>query len=228
MDLGEFEKKINVEFKNKGLLNQAFIHRSYINESKEKGLEHNERLEFLGDAVLELVVTDFLYHKYKDKPEGELTAVRSALVNTVTLSNVANDLGANDFLKLSRGESQDTGRARSFILANTYEAVVGAVYLDQGYDIARGFIEKTIFPLTEEIVEKELWKDAKSRLQEISQDKLSVTPSYKVLKESGPDHQRKFSVGVYFRDEMIAEGAGDSKQEAEQDAAGKAAEGKGW
>jgi ribonuclease III len=228
MNLKEFEEKIGITFKDKSLLQQAFIHRSYINENKEKRLEHNERLEFLGDAVLELVVTDFLYHKYLDKPEGELTSLRSALVNTITLSNVASTLGANDFLKLSRGESQDTGRARSFILANTYEAVVGAIYLDQGYDYAQKFIEQTIFPLTDEIVEKELWKDAKSRLQEISQDKLNITPSYNILKESGPDHQRKFNVGVYFKDDLIAEGNGDSKQEAEQDAAGKAIESKKW
>jgi ribonuclease III len=228
MNLNEFEKKIEIKFNDKGLIEQAFIHRSFINENREKGLKHNERLEFLGDAVLELVTTDFLYHKYINKTEGELTSIRSALVNTTTLSNVASRLGANDFLKLSRGEGQDTGRARSFILANTYEAIVGAIYLDQGYDIVRGFIERTIFPLTDEIVEKELWKDAKSRLQEIAQDKVSVTPSYKILEETGPDHQRKFRVGVYFDKELIAKGIGDSKQEAEQDAAASAIENKGW
>jgi len=228
MDTQEFEKKIGIFFKNKSLIQQAFIHRSFINENRDKGLEHNERLEFLGDAVLELVVTDFLYKKYPKKPEGELTSLRSALVNTGTLSSVANGLGANDYLMLSKGESQDTGRARSFILANTFESIVGAIYLDQGYDAARGFIEKTIFHLLDEIVENELWKDAKSRLQEIAQEKVSTTPNYRVLGETGPDHERSFTVGVHFADIKIAEGTGRSKQEAEQDAALKALEAKGW
>jgi ribonuclease III len=228
MELSIFENKIGVTFKNKGLLQQAFIHRSYINENRDKGLSHNERLEFLGDAVLELVVTDFLYHKYPNKTEGDLTSFRSALVNTVTLSNVASGLGANDFLMLSKGESQDTGRARSFILANTFESIVGAIYLDQGYDASRGFIEKNIFPLTDEMVEKRLWQDAKSRLQEVAQEKVSTTPNYKVLEETGPDHERTFITGVYFDNNLIAEGAGKSKQEAEQDAAEKALEAKGW
>ena len=228
MNLEEFEKKIGIEFKNKKLLEQAFIHRSYINENRGKGLKHNERLEFLGDAVLELIVTDFLFHKYEHKPEGDLTSYRSALVNTNTLSSVANELGANNFLFLSKGESQDTGRARSFILADTFEAIVGAIYLDQGYEIAKSFIEKNIFPLTDEIVQKGLWQDAKSRLQEIAQDKVSVTPNYKVEREVGPDHQRSFTVGVYFGQNLIGHGEGKSKQEAEQDAALKALEAKGW
>lgn len=228
MELSEFEKKIGIEFKNKGLLEQAFVHRSYINENREKGLEHNERLEFLGDAVLELVVTDFLYRKYPNKPEGDLTSFRSALVNTVTLSNVAGGLGANDFLRLSKGESRDSGRARSFILANTFESIVGAIYLDQGYDSAQKFIETNIFPLTDEMVEKRLWQDAKSRLQEVTQEKVSVTPNYRVLDETGPDHERSFTVGVHFGETLIAEGSGRSKQEAEQDAAEKALEVKGW
>jgi ribonuclease III len=227
-ELEKFEQKIGVTFSNKDLLQQAFVHRSYINENKEKGLNHNERLEFLGDAVLELVVTDFLFKKYSNKHEGDLTSYRSALVNTNTLSDVADGLGVNDFLMLSKGESQDNGRARLFILANTYEAIVGAIYLDQGYDIAKSFIEKTIFPLTDEIVEKELWKDSKSRLQEVAQEKLSTTPRYQVLKESGPDHERIFTVGVYFKDELIAQGKGGSKQEAEQDAATAALMEKGW
>ena len=228
MDYTEFEKKIGVEFKDKALLQKAFVHRSYINENQEQGLEHNERLEFLGDAVLELVVTNFLYNKYTDKPEGELTSYRSALVNTNTLSNVAERLGANEYLLLSRGESQDTGRARSFILANTFESIVGAIYLDQGYDKAQEFISQTIFPLIDEIVEKDLWRDSKSHLQEKSQEEISITPQYKVLKKEGPDHKKIFTVGVYFGEKLIAEGVGNSKQEAEQNAAQKALKNKGW
>ena len=228
MDLNRFEKEIGVNFNNKGLLKQAFIHRSYMNENKGEGLEHNERLEFLGDAVLELVVTNFLFNKYPKKPEGELTSLRSALVNTTTLSKTASSLGANDLLHLSKGEGRDTGRARQFILANTYEAIVGAIYLDQGYDSAKGFIENTIFHLIDEIVDKELWKDAKSRLQELAQEKFSLTPNYKVSKEEGPDHNRIFTVGVYFGGKLVAEGRGESKQEAQQEAANKALEVKGW
>jgi len=215
----DFEKKIGVDFKNKELLKQAFIHRSFINENRDKSLSHNERLEFLGDAVLELVVTDFLFKKYPNKPEGDLTAFRSALVNTNTISGIAYQLGVNKLLFLSKGESQDTGRARSFILANAFEAIVGAIYLDQGYESAKGFIERNIFPLIDEIVEKELWKDSKSRVQEIAQERLSITPKYNILKEEGPDHQRIFAVGLYLGDEFISEGRGKSKQEAEQDAA---------
>jgi ribonuclease III len=228
MNILEFEKRIGINFKDKNLIQQAFTHRSYINENRGKGLAHNERLEFLGDAVLELVVTDFLYHKYPQKPEGDMTSFRSALVNTTTLSNVASELGAGDFLMMSKGERQDTGRARAFILANTFESIVGAIYLDQGYDVARGFIEKNIFPLTDEIVEKELWKDAKSRLQEVAQEKVSVTPNYNVVKEEGPDHERVFTVAVCFGEKEIAEGSGKSKQEAEQEAALKALEIKNW
>jgi len=219
MNLSEFEKKIGITFKDKALLERAFIHRSYINENRKKGLEHNERLEFLGDAVLELAVTDFLFGKYPDKPEGDLTSYRSALVNTQTLSSAANSLGANEHLMLSKGESQDTGRARSFILANTFESIIGAIYLDQGYQTAKDFIARNIFPLIDEIVRKELWKDAKSRFQEMAQEKTGITPSYKVLNEEGPDHARIFSVGLFLGDEKVSEGRGESKQEAAQMAA---------
>jgi len=214
-----FEASIGISFKNKDLLKQAFLHRSYLNEHKNIDLDHNERLEFLGDAVLELVVTDFLFHRFTDETEGDLTAYRSALVNTVTLSRVAADLKMGSYLLLSKGEAKDTGRARQYILANTYEALVGAIYLDQGYDAARGFIEKTVVPLTEEIVEKRLWQDHKSNFQEKAQEKLGVTPSYQTLREHGPDHDKHFVVGVFLDDELAAEGEGKSKQEAEQDAA---------
>jgi ribonuclease-3 len=226
--MDKFEGKIGIIFKDKKLLQQALTHRSYINENKEEGLEHNERLEFLGDAVLELISTDFLFNKFKDKTEGELTSYRSALVNTTTLSKVASELEVNDFLLLSKGESKDTGRARQFILANTYEAIVGAIYLDQGYEVVRDFITSNLLHLTDEIVDKELWQDAKSNFQETSQEKVSITPNYKILKEEGPDHDRTFTVGVYLGEELVAEGKGRSKQEAEQEAARGAIEKKGW
>lgn len=228
IQFSDFEKKTKIVFKNKNLLKQAFIHRSYINENPVAGLSHNERLEFLGDAVLELVVTSFLYKKYPSYAEGELTALRSALVNAIIISDVALKIGMNDFLLLSKGETKDTGKARQYILANTYEAYVGAVYLDQGYDVAGEFITKTLLPHTEEIVSKKLWRDAKSLVQEKAQEFVSVTPAYKVLHESGPDHDRHFTIGIYFGGELIAEGKGKSKQEAEQKAAEAALKIKNW
>ena len=228
VDFSEFEKLTNITFKNKDLLQQAFIHRSYINESTGSNLSHNERLEFLGDAVLELIVTDYLYNKYPDRDEGELTAYRSALVNAVIIGEVAHELGMNEYLLLSKGEAKDAGRARSYILANTYEAYVGAVYLDQGYDMAQKFISGTLFGKIDLIVAKKLWRDAKSLVQEKAQEYLNVTPSYKVLNEAGPDHDKHFTIGVFFGDDRIAEGKGKSKQEAEQDAARRALEIKDW
>ena len=224
----DFEKKTKIVFKDKDLLKQAFVHRSYINENPSKGLAHNERLEFLGDAVLELVVTDFLYKKYRNYTEGELTAVRSALVNAVIISSVAEDIGMNDYLLLSKGESKDNGKARQYILANTYEAYVGAIYMDQGYSAAEKFVEKTLLPKTEEIVNKKLWRDAKSLVQEKAQEFVNVTPAYKVLSESGPDHDKHFTVGIYFGPNLVAEGRGKSKQEAEQKAAEMALKAKNW
>ncbi len=184
----KFEEKSGVTFKDKNILKQAFTHRSYINENKNTKLEHNERLEFLGDAVLELVVTDFLYKTYPGKPEGELTTYRSALVNSITLAEVASNLGMNDFLLLSKGESKDTGRARQYILANTFEAFVGATYLDLGYDTAKKFIEKHIFVFADKMIAQGNLTDAKSMFQEKAQEKTGVTPSYKLVRDSGPDH----------------------------------------
>lgn len=224
----EFETKTKIIFKDKDLLKQAFIHRSYINENPNVGFSHNERLEFLGDAVLELIVTDFLYKKYPNYAEGELTALRSALVNAIIISEVASNIGMNDFLLLSRGESKDHGKARQYILANTYEAYVGALYLDQGYGAADKFIRDTLLPKTEEIVSKKLWRDSKSLVQEKAQEYESVTPSYKVLSESGPDHDKHFTVGIFFGSSHIAEGKGKSKQEAEQKAAEAALKIKNW
>ena len=228
MEFSKFEEKLNITFKDKDLLMQAFLHRSYLNENKGLKMDHNERLEFLGDAVLELVVTEYLFAKYPKKPEGDLTSYRAALVNTVTLSGVAGELGMNDFLLLSKGESKDTGRARQYILANTFESFVGALYLDQGYDAAKDFIAKNLFLLTDEIVAKGLWQDAKSRFQEVAQEKESITPQYKTVQEVGPDHEKDFIVGVYLGDEKIAQGEGKSKQEAEQDAAQNALQTKNW
>ncbi len=227
-DFSEFEKTIGVVFNDKDLLKQAFVHRSYLNEHKRFGISHNERLEFLGDAVLELVVTDFLYHKYTNKTEGDLTSYRSALVNTNSLAGVGEELGIDGYLLLSKGEARDTGRARSFIIANALEALIGAVYLDQGYTAAEQFIARVLFKRTEEIVEKRLWQDPKSLFQEKAQDKSGVTPLYKSLRETGPDHDKQFVIGVFLGTEKIAEGQGKSKQEAEQDAAEAALAARGW
>ncbi len=227
-EFGEFEKKIEVSFADKRLLKQAFVHRSYINENKSSALEHNERLEFLGDAVLELVITDYLYKNYPKQDEGALTAYRSALVNANTLSEVALKLAINDFLLLSKGESKDKGRARQYILADTFEAVVGALYLDRGYEAAERFVGSNLFPLIPEIIEKKLWIDSKSRFQEVAQDKVGITPSYKTIKEDGPDHNKSFTIGVFLETELVAEGKGTSKQEAEQAAASNGLRAKNW
>lgn len=227
-DTSAFEEKTGIYFSDKKLLTQAFIHRSYINENPKSGLTHNERLEFLGDAVLELVVTDYLYNTYQDSPEGQLTAYRSALVNAVIISEIASELGMNDYLLLSKGEAKDMGKARQYILANTYEAYVGALYLDQGYESARVFIADSLFPRIDEIVEKKLWRDSKSLVQEKAQEYEGTTPAYKVIAESGPDHDKHFTVAIFFGEEQIATGKGKSKQEAEQEAARKALVARDW
>ncbi len=227
-DLKEFQNKIGITFKDAGLLTQAFVHRSYINENKSSGLSHNERLEFLGDAVLELVITDFLYKEYETKAEGELTAYRSALVNADTCAGIATSLGINDYLLLSKGESKDTGRARQYILANALEALIGAIYIDQGYDNAKMFIEKNFTPLIHKIISEGAFIDSKSLFQEKAQEFEGVTPSYKTVKESGPDHEKKFTVGVYVGKDLIATGEGKSKQDAEQEAAKRALLEKAW
>lgn len=220
--------RLSISFVNPQLLRQAFVHRSYVNEYREEKLEHNERLEFLGDAVLELVATAFLYDRYPQKTEGELTAFRAALVNTNTLALVAGELGMNECLLLSKGEAKDTGRARQYILANTYEAFIGALYLDRGYEAGESFIHQTLLPRIDEIIEKQLWQDNKSFFQEKAQELVSITPQYELLSESGPDHDKQFVVGVYLGGECVAKGEGKSKQEAEQEAAQSALEAKGW
>lgn len=228
MDFKPFEHRIGYTFRDKQLLETAFTHRSYLNENRRPGGEHNERLEFLGDAVLELVVTEFLYAKYPEKPEGELTAYRAALVNTVSISDAATKLSMNDFMLLSKGEARDTGRARAIILANAFEAVIGALYLDQGYSTAKDFIATQLFHKTDEVVEKRLWQDPKSRLQEIAQEKLGVTPLYELAGQSGPDHDKRFVTAVILQGQRAALGEGRSKQESEQDAAQKALATRGW
>ena len=227
-DFSPFEQTISIVFNNKELIQQAFTHRSYINENPRSGLSHNERLEFLGDAVLELVVTDYLFNNYPQHTEGDLTAYRSALVNAVVASEVAQDLNMNDYLLLSKGESKDTGRARQTILANAYESFIGALYLDQGYEVCNTFIKKTLIPKLGDIIHKKLWRDAKSHIQEEAQERLGVTPNYEVIGQLGPDHDKFFTVGVFFGDKKIAEGKGRSKQEAQQSAAQAALEQKGW
>jgi len=228
MNIKSFEEKVGINFKNKGLIEQAFIHRSYINENRKTKLEHNERLEFLGDAVLELITTEYLYKKYPSKTEGDLTSYRASLVNADTLSRVANDLSMNDYLLLSKGEAQDMGRARHYILANTIEAVIGAIYLDQGMAMAKKFVEQYITPLIDDIVANKAWIDKKSLFQEKAQDIVGITPTYRVLKEIGPDHDKNFTVGVYLKNEQVAVGTGRSKQDAEQNAAALALKEKKW
>ncbi len=227
MDISSFEEKISVKFKNKDILKQAFVHRSYLNENPSFYLKDNERLEFLGDAVLELVVTDFLYRNYSN-PEGELTSWRASLVNTKMLARISERLGINKYLFLSRGEAKDNGRARQCILANTFEALVGAIYLDQGYEKARSLIEREILKELPEIINHQLYRDPKSRFQEEAQERLGITPVYEVISEEGPDHNKKFTVGVFLGEEMTGKGEGNSKQEAQEKAAEKSLKEKGW
>lgn len=223
------EERIGVKFRDDHLLRQAVVHRSYLNEHPDFELGHNERLEFLGDAVLELVVTEFLFKSFPEKDEGELTNWRAALVNYTSCAHVAEEIGVEDFLYLSRGESKDTkSKARQVILANALEAVIGAIYLEVGYEPARAFIEKHILVRLPHIIEYRLYLDPKSRFQEAAQEKVGVTPAYRVLEETGPDHAKTFTVGVFLGKELVASGTGSSKQEAEMAAAEKGVETKGW
>jgi len=227
-EFGKLEKNLKIKFKNKKLLEQAFVHRSYLNENPGCGMEQNERLEFLGDAVMELIVTDYLFKKYPKNPEGDLTTWRAALVNSKMLSEVATKLGFNEYLMLSKGESQDNGRARQFILANTLEAIIGAIYLDRGLDKVEEFICKNLICELKRVLEEKLYLDPKSHFQEEAQGKMGITPSYELIEQEGPDHCKKFIVGVYLNSDLIASGEGPSKQTAQEDAARKALKKKGW
>ena len=227
-DIRALATHIGIPFKPDGHLEQAVVHRSYLNEHPTFPLSHNERLEFLGDAVLELVVTEYLYNNY-DNEEGELTTWRSALVNGESLSDVATELGVEKYLYLSKGEEKDANsKARRTILADAMEAIIGSVYLDFGWETSKEFIMRTVVAKLKEIIEKRLYLDPKSRFQEAAQSRLSTTPSYKVLEESGPDHQKEFRIGVYLGKDLVAEGHGTSKQEAQISAADEALKAKGW
>ncbi len=228
-DFSKFEEKIGVHFTNPDLLVQAFVHRSYLNEHPDFRLGHNERLEFLGDAVIELVVTEYLYAKYPN-PEGELTNWRAALVNANTLAVIAHkDLGMEEYLYLSRGEAKDAGsKARQYILANAIEALIGSMYLDQGWKVVSEFIDRFVLSKLDYILEHKLYVDPKSRFQEAAQETAGVTPNYRVITENGPDHSKEFEVGVFLGSELVAVGKGSSKQDAQIEAARKALEAKGW
>ncbi|MEK7584997.1 MAG: ribonuclease III [Patescibacteria group bacterium] len=220
--------RLGVAFHDLNYLRQALTHRSFLNEHKEVKRDHNERIEFLGDAVLELAITDYLFRRYPDRTEGDLTAYRAALVNTQTLAEAATDLGVNDFLLLSRGEAKDVGRARQVILANTFESIIGAIYLDQGFEVAHHFIERHLAYRIDAVVAERRWQDAKSFFQEKAQAALEITPAYEVMSEEGPDHNKTFTVGLYLGTKLVATGTGHSKQEAEQAAARAALAGQGW
>lgn len=227
-DLARLQERIGYHFKDIALLEQAVTHRSYLNEHPDWPTGHNERLEFLGDAVLELVVTEYLYEHYPQNPEGEMTNWRAALVNANILAGITNEFDLNAHILLSRGEARDTGRARQYILANAIEALIGAMYLDGGYEPCKLFIGQFVLTHLPEIISKKLYRDAKSLLQEEAQDRLSVTPTYNVMEEWGPDHARQFKIGVYLGKELAGEGQGQSKQDAQQAAAEDALKNKGW
>jgi ribonuclease III len=217
-DLNQLEKEINIQFKDRNLLQSALTHRSYLNENRSWPLAHNERLEFLGDAVLELITTEYLYRNFPN-PEGELTNLRSALVNYKMLSEIAASIHLDKYIMLSKGEAKDLGRARQVILANAIEALIGAIYLDQGFAVSEEFVNKFVINQLASIVSGGKVLDPKSKFQELTQEKMGVTPHYKVLAEWGPDHNKQFEVGVFVQEKQIAKGQGSSKQEAEISAA---------
>ncbi len=222
------EKKIKVKFNDLSLVDTAFVHKSYINEHGDLKKQHNERLEFLGDAVLELIVTEYLFKKYPEEEEGVLTNWRSALVKGKHLAEIASELGLGLYLYLSHGEEKSAGRKKNYILANTLEALIGAIYLDQDYKVSHDFIDSFILKRLEEILKNGLHIDAKSRFQEISQEVTGLTPEYRLIKDEGPDHNKIFVMGIYIGEEYIAEGSGSSKQKAEQEAAAAGIKNKKW
>ena len=227
VDTKQLQEKLDIEIKNGGLFQEALTHRSYLNEHRDYKFQHNERLEFLGDAVLELVVTKSLFDNFEN-PEGELTSFRAALVNGDMLAKIGQSLDIQNFLLMSRGETKDTGRARDYLVANAMEAIIGALYIDQGYEAAKVFIEKHVLSHLKEVLDQGLHTDPKSHFQELAQEKTGVTPGYRVLKEWGPDHDRHFIAGVFIGEEKIAEGEGVSKQDAQREAARQGLIAKGW
>lgn len=225
MDLTKLEKSLGHKFKDGDLLKEALTHRSYLNENPKWGLPHNERLEFLGDAVLELAATEELFNRFPEAPEGQLTSLRAALVNYQMMAEVARAIGLDKYVLLSRGEAKDTGKAREVILANAIEAVIGAMYLDSDYKTARQAVVDSVIVRLDEVLKKELYRDPKSLLQEKTQAVTKITPIYKVLSEVGPDHAKVFTVGAYLGEKLLATGKGASKQEAEVEAAREALRG---
>jgi ribonuclease-3 len=221
MEKREFKKltdSLGLSFKNIQFLQEALTHRSYLNENRSYKLPHNERLEFLGDAVLELSVTDHLFNCYQNA-EGDLTSWRAALVNGEMLATIAKEIELDEFILMSKGEKRDTGKARNYILANAVEALIGSIYLDQGFEAADKFIKDNIIAKLPDILKNKTYLDPKSYFQEKSQEIVQVTPHYELVKEWGPDHDKKFSVAVFLGEEKIAEGEGESKQEAQRNAA---------
>lgn len=228
-ELSKFEDHLGVNFNNKDLLKQALVHRSYLNEHPDFPLNHNERLEFLGDAVLELIVTEYLFKNYPEREEGELTNWRASLVNAKMLSTIADEIKIEGRLYLSKGEAKDKdSKARQFILADAVEAIIGSIYLDSGTEAAEKFIQEKIISKLDYILENKLYFDPKSKFQEMAQEKYSITPHYKVLSESGPDHDKIFEVGLYLSEELVSRGKGSSKQEAQVKAAEAGTKKKGW
>lgn len=228
-NFSKLEKTLSLKFKNLDYLKQAVVHRSYLNEHPDFKLPHNERLEFLGDAVLEIIVTEYLYNSFPETPEGDLTNWRASLVNSKMLSVVAKEIGLEEFLYLSKGESKDTNsKARQYILANAVEALIGAIYLDQGLEESNRFVHERMISKLDNILEKKLYLDPKSKFQEKAQEETGITPHYKVISESGPDHAKTFEVGLFLGEDMIAKGTGTSKQEAQIKAAENGIEEKGW
>ena len=222
-DAGELAQKIQADYKDISLLEKALTHRSYLNEHNEVS-QSNERLEFLGDAVLQFLCSELLYKKYPQSPEGLLTNLRAALVCTPSLASASREIGVGNYLKLSKGEEESGGREKDYILANTFESILGSLYLDSGLKICQSFLDRFLFPKVDEIVKTGSFKDYKSKLQEITQERFSVTPIYKEIKSWGPDHNKRFVMGIYLDNKLFAEGEGSSKQRAEQEAAKAAVE----
>lgn len=213
------EKTLGTTFNNQDLLLTSLTHRSYLNEHKDENLVNNERLEFLGDAVLELIISVHLFETYPERPEGELTSFRSAVVRTESLAEASKELGVGQYLRMSKGEFESGGSDKDYLLANTYESVLGAIYMDKGYEECKKFVFKTLVPKIADIVKNRSDIDSKTKIQELIQYQYKVTPTYDVLNENGPDHDKTFTVGVKIEDELIGKGQGTSKQKAEEEAA---------